>query len=127
MIQIQWFQAVLMLLGLIVSSVVVIANYRRSNEEQQDRNKEVWEEAVKALDAHNNALQDRLRDAEELQQKLTGQVGVLQGMLTQIERDKRSWQDRNQHLYDLVQTYRARLARLGVETPSPEGNGEGYE
>ena len=123
MIQIQWFQAVLMLVGLVVSSVVVVASYRKSNQEQQDKSKEVWESAVKALDAHNSALQDRLKDAETMQQQLTGQVGVLQGMVQQLEKDKRGWTDRNQYLYDRCQTYRAQLARLGVKTEEPNGEG----
>lgn len=123
MIQIQWFQAFLLVLGCIASSVVVIASYRKSNREQAEQNREVWEEAVHALKAHNEALQIRLKDAEELQSTMTREIGQLQGSLITLERDKRMWLTSNQKLFDLVQTYRARLAMHGEETPEPNNGG----
>ena len=121
MITIQWFQAFLLILGLIVSSIVVIANYRKANREQQDQNNENWAAAVDALKAHNDALVERLKDAEALQATQSTQVGILQGAVLALEKERAAWTRRNLYLYDLVQDYRAQLARLGRETPEPNG------
>lgn len=122
MIQIQWFQAFLLVLGLIASSVVVIASYRKANREQQDANNRSWSDAVAALKAHNDALVERLKDAEQMQADQNREIGVLQGAITSFEREKRTWANRNMHLYDRCQSLRAKLATLGVKTE--EINGE---
>lgn len=123
MIQIQWFQAFLFVAGLVVSSMVVIASYKRSNREQMEANAKIWEDAVQALKAHNEALQQRLKDAESVQAEVTREMARLQGLVIAFERDKRMWLDNNQRLFDLVQTYRARLAVHGEETPEPRNGG----
>lgn len=121
MIQIQIFQAVLLLLAVVVSSVVVIANYRKSNDEQLKKNNEIWQSAVNALTAHNEALVERLKDAETLQTEQTRALGMLQGSLAALEKERAAWTKRNLALYDRCQEYRSQLARLGVRTEEPNG------
>lgn len=123
MIQLQWLQALLLILGLIVSSVVVIAAYIRTSKEQRRQDIETWQAAINALKEHNSALKDRLADAELIQNDQGKELAVLQGQVLAFEKERSSWTKRNMSLYDRCMDYRAQLVRLGQDV-GPEVNGE---
>jgi hypothetical protein len=124
MIQLQWLQALLLVLGLIVSSVVVIAAWIKTSKEQRKQDIETWQSAVDALKEHNAALKDRLSDAELLQAEQGNEVSVLKGQVIAFEKERHSWTKRNMQLYDTCQDYRAQLVRLGQDPGEvPGGNG----
>lgn len=124
MIQLQWLQALLLILGLIASSVVVIASFIRTSREQRKQDNENWAQAVDALKEHNAALKERLGDAETIQVEQGKQIATLQGSVSMLERERAAWTRRNMGLYDRCMEYRALIVRLGGN-PGPEINGEG--
>lgn len=122
MIQLEWLQALLLILGLIASSVVVIASFIKTSREQRKQDNETWASAVEALKEHNSVLKARLADAEQVQIDQGKEVAVLEGKLLVLERERSAWTRRNMALYDRCMEYRAKLASLGH--PQPEINGD---
>jgi hypothetical protein len=126
MIQLQWLQALLLILGLIASSVVVIASFIKTSREQRRQDNENWKLAVDALKEHNNALKERLADEGLIQVEQGKTIAVLEGSVQSMEKERASWTRRNMALFDHCQDLRARLIRLNQDPgETPNGGREG--
>lgn len=102
-------------------SIIILAQQRKISRETYDASKREWSDVA--------TLQKQRADALEEGQKMhTAQIHDLQQQIynykvivSRLESEESRWSRRNSLLYELVQQYRAELARHGVSTPEPNG------